>query len=278
MELIRDLQRQELPHGRQRPTLAQQRLIRDAVSAQYGTSQESLASRITEFLETLRAALSFPSLAVGAVAAALLIVFLMPRGPKQELLIPLMSDVTWSSSVPSATKSPLPSGQPAAQRKKVAVIVVTSEKSALSETQVHEMYDRIDLAKKLGSSYEFLSPKDLQQALGKPQGVQNLKTLADRVFSRTTLEYVIFFQIAKHESVYSLKGVLFESKGGNEKVHIFHSGLTLDRVPSVITVMGSELLLEAEYSWVPLPDSRVSGISSKGASQLRTARQASEGR
>jgi hypothetical protein len=274
--LIRDLQREELPHGYQMPTLAQQRFLRDTVSAQYGSAQASPISRITTFLETLRSSLSLPSLALGAVAAALLIVFLMPRGPKQESLMPLMSDVTWSSSVPSATKGPLP-GEPAIPRKKVALIVVTSAKSALSAPQVHDMYDRIDVAKTLGSSYEFLTPKDLQDALGRPQEVQDLRTLADRIFSRTKPEYVLVFQIAKDESAYSLRGSLFEKKRGNEKIRIFHSGLTLDRVPSVIAAMSSELLLEAEFSGIPAPDVRVSGISPTESCRLSSARQSSEG-
>jgi hypothetical protein len=252
VKLARDLQQEDLSGGSARPTRAQRTFLQRTIEREYGGRGESWASRLTGFVEAVKDHLSFPSMLVGAVAAAALVVCLLPHGAGTGAVVPGFSAVTWDLPVPAGTKTVEPGapavGEPAFGEKKVALIILLSEKDHLSQSQVDHIYRQMDIATKLHGSYQFLQPKQVQAAMGIPQAVDDPDQLAQTVFTKVQANYLLFVRIEKQDALYSLKGMLYEQGQHAKRARISHMGITLDRIPSNITTIGCELLIEAEFS------------------------------
>jgi hypothetical protein len=251
--LARGVNREDLSAGFERPPSVQRRFIMACVEREYGRPAPSWHSRLAALVTAVRDRLSFPSMLVGAVAAAALVVCLLPQGKGTGAMVPALSAVTWD--VPDASMQKIPS-QPVAPAgmtplvadKKIAVIILVSEKDQLSQSVLDRIYREVDIATKLSGSYRFVSPKEIQKALGTPKPVDDPDRLALTVFRKVPAHYVLFVRIEKQDSLYSLWGMLYERGQNAKRARISHMGIPMDRIPSHITTIGSELLLEADFS------------------------------
>ncbi|MBI5568368.1 MAG: hypothetical protein HY914_00330 [Desulfomonile tiedjei] len=249
VELIEELSRETCEGGDPELSLHEKKFIRNKIAEVYSAPAQGWGQRVKAAIQALRADLSLPSLALGAVAAALLMIVILPRSAEKEVLFPVFSDVVWHDGASRLmAKGPFPGGQPAAE-KKIAVLIVVPEKSGFSQSQLDETYEKVDLAKRLGGSYEIVSPRDLRAALQHkvPPG-EGLKAVADQAFSTLGVDYLLCFELHPSAEGVSLQGMLFQKGMEGTQATITQTKLALSRIPSRITAIAAQLLLDAEHS------------------------------
>ena len=109
-----------------------------------------------------------------------------------------------------------------------------------------QIYSKLDIAKRLGATYDFLSPNEISTALGGRLISGSLTSISHDVFERTDADYLLTFEILKANSDTVLNGTLFERGREIYRGSISRTGLTVSQVPPKITLMGTELLFESE--------------------------------
>ena len=249
IELIADLRRDVCEEGDAEPSMHERDFIGRKIAEAYGTPMPGWGQRIREAIQAARAGLSFPSLALGAVAAALLIMVVLPRGAEKEALFPAFSDVVWQDGASKLmAKEPFRSVQPHAA-KKIALLVVLPERSRFSQEQLDEIYEKVDLAKRLGGSYEVVSPRAMRAALkDEVQPGESLHGMADQAFSALGIDYLLCFELQPLAEGLSLKGILFQKGMEGTPATFTQTRLSFSRIPSRIMAIAAQLLLDAEHS------------------------------
>jgi len=245
--LIRELSQEKLDSGKLSASAQERSFFHEAVAKEYGPAKRREARAIQNLWETVSDWLNIPSLALGAAVAALLMVFLMPRGPEELRLTPVLSSAVWEK--PSdTTKGPLEPKELLTARKKVAVILLLHGASEPLGQDAEQIYSKLEIVKKLGAAYDFLSPKEIKEALAGREVSGNLINVADAIFDRTSADYLLAFEILPANAGDAVKGTLFQRDRKGDLGSISQTGLSISRIPSRITTMGAELLLEAEPS------------------------------
>jgi hypothetical protein len=249
LELIADLKQDVCEEGDTEPSIHERDFIRSKIAEAYGAPVPGWGPRIREAIQAVTAGLSFPSLALGAVAAALFIMVVLPRGAEKEILFPAFSDVVWQDGASKLmAKEPFRSVQPAAA-KKIALLVVLPEQSGFSQAQLDEIYEKVDLAKRLAGSYEVVSPRAMRTALkDKVQPGESLHGMADQAFSALGVDYLLCFELQPLAEGLSLKGILFEKGMEDPPATFTQTRLAFNRIPSRIMAIAAQLLLDAEHS------------------------------
>jgi hypothetical protein len=217
------------------------------VSREYGPVEEPGPGLGERMLETLRSWLQVPSLALGAAIATLVMVFLVPHGPKEAPLMLAVSNVVWEKPSLAGKEGFVPKEEPLG-KKKVALILLTRGETQPPLPHVDEMYSKLDIAKRLAAAYDFLSPKEIKDALSGAQISGNLMAVADLVFEKIPADYVLAFEILESTTGNAVQGTLYQRGRQTDCGSISQTGLPISRMPSRITSMGVELLLEAEQS------------------------------
>jgi len=241
--LIRELSKERLEWGKRTASAQERAFFHEAVAKEYGPA----AGTAQSLWETIRDWFHVPSLALGAAVAALLVAFLMPREPEELRLTPVLSSAVWEKPA-DTTKGPLEPKELVPARKKVAVILLLHGPSQPLVQDAEQMYGKLEIAKKLGSAYDFLSPKEIKEALAAREVSGNLMKIVDTIFDKTNADYLLAFEILAAKGGDAVKGTLFQRDRKGDLGSISQTGLTLSLMHSRITTMAAELLLQAEGS------------------------------
>jgi hypothetical protein len=244
--LVREILYEDFGTANVSMSSGEKQLIRRNVLREYGPVPGTFVEKIRDFLISI-SAIHFPSLAMGAAAAVLIFLVVLPRGSEQVRMMPVFSDVTWKAPETSAPKSMGPAiGIPA--REKVDLIILVSPELKLPKEEIDHIYREIDLAARLAANYDFVSQEEIKRALGDTRDSRTASDAARRTQSKTGADYALVFEISRSGNAYSLRGTLFRSKATSATGAISQSGLRMKAIPSRITNMGAELILEAETS------------------------------
>jgi hypothetical protein len=227
-------------------SLEERILIRKAVSAEYGEEEKAAPSSLRRYLDKLKANFNVPSLALGAVTAAVLLIFLLPQAPKEAPFHLVLSEVVWSLAGETINKGDGLFQRPLKPGKKVAVVIVVDAPDLLAQADTDDLYRALDMSNELGDGYELLSPAETKKALDDSrQKIDELSDLAEQVFGKTDADYVLAFRISRSGSMNALTGSLVRRGREDQVESLSHTGLSRERLPKRIKWIGTELLLEA---------------------------------
>lgn len=246
--LVRDLSRQEFAPGHSSPTLEEKALIRELVSREYGLAEKPREEPARPGLfGRLRGWMHIPSLAVGAVSAAVLVaVLLRETGPKNALY-PALSGVEWTTSHQTRNKYPLTLMAPKpTPKEKVALVLFVSHRSGVDQSKVDEIYRGMRLTARLSTSYEFMSPKKLKEMLagaGEQADLNHVKTL---VLQNAEARFLLAFAISSTETGQAFRGTLYQRGKEGAVCTIERTGLPTGSIAARINAAASELLADAE--------------------------------
>jgi hypothetical protein len=248
VRLVRDLSREDLfSEDDSALSLEEKLIIKKAVSREYPDKQATAPSSIRQYLDKLIASFNIPSLALGAVAAALLLIFLVPQPPKEGPFNVVLSEVDWARSAESINKGNGLFQKPVKPGKKVAVVLLVTERDLLSQVDVDKIYRGLDFADDFGDTYEFISPAETKKALDDSKlRIGDFQGLTEQVFGKTDADYLLALKITKTDSRNAVVGTLFRRTHKDRTGTLSQTGLSMDRVPRRIKEIGTELLLEAE--------------------------------
>ncbi len=99
-----------------------------------------------------------------------------------------------------------------------------------------------------GAVFDFLSPRDVKDTLSGREVSGSPVVVADLIFMKTSADYVLTFEILQSHAFNAVKGTIFERGQKIDRGSISQTGVTIPRIPSKITLMGTELLFDAEHS------------------------------
>ena len=221
-------------------------LIRKAISRELGWKDESGYQPAEPLWHKLVQSFHVPSLALGAAAAVICFLIVAPYQSKESGFRPALSNVTWTTSTSVTPKET--SGLPSIQvppLKKVAVVILLPQDMRLLDKDIDRMYSEIDLAARLGSQYQFLSPRDMKRVLDDRSGL-DAQSVSEVTGEKSGANYVLVFEVIQSKSGYDLNGRLFRKGQKEEFSGMFQTGLSLPAIPSKINSIGKELLLDAE--------------------------------
>ncbi|MGO9118532.1 MAG: anti-sigma factor family protein [Desulfomonilaceae bacterium] len=221
-------------------------LIRKVVSKELGLKDESDPPPAEPLWHRFIQSFHVPSLALGAAAAVICFLIVAPYQSKEPGFRPALSNVTWATSTSVTRKDS--SGLPATQApplKKVAILILLTPDLRLPDKDIDKMYSEIDLAARLGSQYQFLSPHEMKRVLADRSGL-DAQSISEVASEKSGANYVLLFEITQSKSGYDLNGRLFRKGQKQEFSGIFQTGLSLPTIPSKINSIGKELLLDAE--------------------------------
>ncbi len=246
VSLIRELKKENLDSSKTPVPRRTGELIHAAVRQEYGQARRPNLRTIRDLLSALTEFFHFPSLALGAAVAALLLLLVLPYKPEGLVLSPAFSSVSWQVAS-LASKGTAPKSSLVAKQK-VALIILLPRDIKLSSEEIDKIYADIALASKLGGFYNFISPGKLKVSLKDQTLPQNSAAVAEVAAGKTGANYVLIFEILPSKSGYTLVGRLYKRAGKEQRGSISQTGLPLSAIPSRITGIGAELLLEAESS------------------------------
>ncbi len=221
-------------------------LIRKVVSKELGWKDESDSQPAEPLWHRFIQFFHVPSLALGAAAAVICFLIVAPYKSKELSFRPAFSDVTWAT--PTGVTQKETSGSPSTPvppLKKVAILILLPHDMRLPEKDTDKMYSEIDLASRLGSQYQFLSPHEMKRVLEDRSGLDP-QSISKVATEKSGADYVLVFEIMQSKSGYDLNGRLFRKGQKQELTGIFQTGLSLSAIPSKINSIGKELLLDAE--------------------------------
>ncbi len=242
--LIRELLQEQIPTGQRSTSKREKQRFCEAALQAYPESKPRQGAIRTIF-DKLNDLFYIPSLAMGAAAAALLMIVLMPKAPQEMQLVPALSNVVWEKPSVSAKGDFAPKTSPL-PKKKIALILLFRGPEQATPQNADDIYSKLDIAKRLGATYDFLSPKDIGTATGGRLISGSLTSVSHDVFEKTDADYLLTFEILKANTGTVLKGTLFERGRKVDRGSISQTGLTVSHVPSKITLIGTELLFESE--------------------------------
>jgi hypothetical protein len=247
VQLLRELSQEKIEQSDGIPSPGAKSLILSTVNREYGMAEEPQPGTLQKLLELFTNWLHVPSLAMGVAAAALLVFVLIPEQPKESAVTPALSAVTWEKP-PVVDKGPLAPKGEIFERKRVALILLFATRNQGSPVAADQLYSELDIVKRLGQVYDFLSPKEIKEALSASHVSGSTVTVADLVFEKTPADYVLTFEILHSHAFNAVKGTLFERGQKIDRGSISQTGVAVPRIPSKITLIGTQLLLDAEHS------------------------------
>ncbi len=242
--LIRELLQEEIQASHRSASKREKQRFCEAALQAYPDNKPRQRAVRTVF-DRLNDLFYIPSLALGAAVAALLMIVIMPKAPHEMQLVPALSNVVWEKPSVQAKGDLAPKTSPLA-RKKIALILLFRGPEQATPENADQIYARLDIAKRLGATYDFLSPNDVSTALGGRLISESLISVSHDVFEKTDADYLLTFEILKSNSDTVLNGTLFERGREIYRGSISRTGLTVSQVPPKITLMGTELLFESE--------------------------------
>jgi predicted anti-sigma-YlaC factor YlaD len=244
-ELVRELPGEEILAGSEGKLSAAEKLrIQQAISQEYAPSRLRERRSLREAISDFIAAFHVPSLALGAVVAALLLVVVMPWGPREAPLSLVLSDVSWDAGV--ITKSADEALHPV---KKVALVILRGESAPLTDEDIENLYRKMTLPRGPEFPFQLLSPKDIKAALENvPRSIRDVSGLAGQVFSRTDADYLLTFEVEGSAAAIGLKATLFDRRRKSPVGTMSQTGFNLERLPQRIMDVGTDLVLEAGSS------------------------------
>jgi anti-sigma factor RsiW len=243
VELVRDLYRLDPSEGDPQAHSAQKAAVRRAVSRVCGSQEKTASISLGGLLHRIRELLHVPSLALGAVAAALLVVVLLPRGPQEQRVIPVFSDVGWNVPPPRFVgKSLFESEKTANTKKKVALVLLVSGTGGPTGTEVEGIYRKVDLMEKLSGSFDFMAPEKVKTAAAMRVGPGNIEKLTGSLREALPVDYLLLFRISESKGQYDLTGKLVTKDINGPQIGAFRSGVVKEGLASRIGLMGADLL------------------------------------
>jgi anti-sigma factor RsiW len=248
VSLIKELVQEDLEQEKATPTPRAKERIRDAVLREYGSGRQPFLQGAVDFLVALKQYFHVPSLAAGAAVAAVLLLLVMPQKPEKAALHPALSNVGWKASSSQAVKELTQHQRLLSPERKVALVMLLPSEVRLSQAQIDKIYEEVDISARLAGQYELVSPAVMKRVFQNVGSFESTSAVAKYTAGRTGANYILTFEILPSGSSYSLKGTLFREGQATETGSIFQSGLALSGIPSRITSMAAELILEAESS------------------------------
>jgi hypothetical protein len=246
ISMIRELRLEHLDSSLVSVPSRARRLVHAAFQKEYGQARQPILQAIIELASKAAQLLHVPSLAIGAVAASLLLLLVVPHKPEGLVFRPALSGVSWQESS-AAFKGMEPEPSPMT-RLKVALIILLPSDLKLPAAEVDGIYANIAVPSTLGTFYYFLSPAEIKDALKEERLAQNGAAVAKIVARKAGTHYVLTFEILPSKKGYTLKGRLFSGLAGKERLSMSQTGLMLSAIPARISRMSAELLYEEEAS------------------------------
>ena len=229
-----------------RPTVAELGFLRDKVVERYGAQRTDKQGLIQRFFSEIMEGLNFPSLAVGAVATALLLVCVLPRAIPQQSYRLALSDVSWPSGQEEISKTdhwlePVPESV-----KEVALVILDGRDKAVAQKDIDALYEQFSRRDVIGPTYTVISPSDLKHALaGSPGSVRDLSGLWSQVQTKTRADYFIAVQITGEPRSITLNATLFGRGNTEDLGRITQTRVTTKLLPERIKGMASDLIAQA---------------------------------
>jgi anti-sigma factor RsiW len=242
--LIRELLQEQIPTRHKSASKQEKQRFCKAALQAYPENKPRQGAIRTIF-DKLNDLFYIPSLALGAAVAALLMIVIVPKAPHEMQLVPALSNVVWEKPSLPAKGDLAPKTSPLAKKKIALILLFRGPEQAMPEN-ADQIYSKLDIAKRLGATYDFLSPNDISTALGGRLISENLISVSHDVFEKTDADYLLTFEILKANSGAVLKGTLFERGRKIYRGSISQTGLAVSQLPPKITLMGTELLFESE--------------------------------
>lgn len=244
VELLKELHREgAYVDDASTPSARQRAVVLDTVLREYGHAAPACTFTPLKLVRELLSALHVPSMALAAVAAALLFAVIVPWMLKEAPSNLILSDTRWQTPVPeSMTKGVELLTHP----KRVALIILIQDGSGLSANDVAQLYERVNLPRTMGDQYTFLSPDRIKEALSvspKPSDVVDASRL---VLEKADSDYVLAFRIGGSGSRMNLAGFLFERAQQKPLGFASWDRVSRDRLSEIIALASTELLFGAE--------------------------------
>lgn len=225
------------------------RIAACTVSPPYQESATTKPSLLRSLLDWLTA-VHFSSFLVGAVAAAVLAVIVMPRqpvttpAPIQPPLRLALSDAVWQEPTPRPDKGGRIMSPGATKRKEVALVILVGERSPLTSKDLDDIYRWIEIPDTLVRDYRFIVPADVKKLLeSSTDAIHSEKSLAEAVFAKTDSTYVVAVELDR-EHAGSLRATIWARGKETPLGSISQTGLKRDRLPERIMGITGELLDE----------------------------------
>ncbi len=252
MEILRDVMREstDAPSVPDRPSGEELRFLKEAVAKQYGAPRQPQPETppfLQRFFSRIFGALHVPSLALGAVVAALLLICIWPRGIVERSYRVALSDVKWPAPEETVSKSdhwlePVPESV-----KQVALVILDGSEKPLPKKNVDALYQQLSLQEVLGPSYSVMSPSDLKHDLaGSPGSVRDLSTLWSEVQTKTHADYFIVVQIAEKPGSITLKSTLYRRGYPKQLGSITQTQVPAELLPDRIRSMAADLTAQTQ--------------------------------
>ncbi|MEW6347762.1 MAG: hypothetical protein AB1646_01760 [Thermodesulfobacteriota bacterium] len=224
-----------------RPTAAQWGAVRSAVAREYGRPPEAKPTLWQRVLAGVIEALHVPSLAAGAVAAALVLLVVLPHtgSLREPAFTVALSDSPWEAS--GMIKHP--NMKPVSTRK-AAVLILQGPANGLAPEQIDKIYGSLNLADAVSSDVEFISPPTLKEKLAdSATGVRSVEQLRQLVRDRTDAQYLLIFQINAGRESKSLTAALMDRGHAEPLGTIRQTGISIsaERLPDRMKSMTGDL-------------------------------------
>ncbi len=243
VDLVRDLYRLDRIEGDPPIDSAQRAAVRRAVSRVCGSQETTASLSLGGLFDRIRELLHVPSLALGAVAAALLVVLLLPRGSQEQRVVPVFSDATWN--VPRSQfvgKSLFESEKAATTKKRVALVLLVSGTGGPTGTEVEEIYRKVAIVGKPTALFDFMAPEQVKAAAAMRVGPGNIEQLTGSLREAVPVDYLLLFLITESKGRYDLTGKLVTNGAHSPQLGAFRTGIAKERLPSRIGSMAADLL------------------------------------
>lgn len=226
-------------------TATEKAAVRKTVSRLCGVPETANAVPLKDILDRIRTFFHVPSLAMGAVAAAAVIVLLLPGHPKEQHVVPVFSDVNWKVEASRfAGKSLFAPDETAVAKKNVGLVLLVPESSGLTASEIDDIYRKVAVAGKLSASFDFMTPEQIKGAAAGRVGPDSLGALTALLKEAVSVDHLLLFQITESERGYTLVGRLITRDARSPRCEVSRTGVGKDSLGPRIGAMSSDLLTE----------------------------------
>lgn len=179
-------------------------------------------SVLSQVLVSISSIFSIPTMALGAVAAAILVaVILYPRG---ETLPPLgLSSVTWEPKLrllgPSGDsgngQSPA-TGLPGTEKRPSIAFIISFKgfKDPLAQDRIDKLYEALKPTKEIKQKFDVLTPAKVKEVLGSDKSPEEKKQLLGQLKSKISLSEAVFITIEFKDSRLRIDNELIDVQTG----------------------------------------------------------------
>ncbi len=230
--LIQDLGKGSLDTNRvpDRLAVAQWGFVRSKVEEVYGPPPVEHRGFLQRLVRGAKEFLHVPSLAAGALAAALVLLVVLPRPGADKPFNVELSDVSWAQRK-----------EPGAD--KVAIVILVGKGSSLPPNEIGNIYKELYKAEGFNPSLAFITPADLKQAVaGAADNVHDLNSLRKTVLAATHARYLLAFNIGAGQAPMTVKASLLDREHDRELSAIVQTGVGPERLQDRIQSMAVDLL------------------------------------